>query len=362
MPVYFVMLSTSLTEITFSFFITLAILLFFKEKYIWSAVIVSILPLARTEGIVVIPLFVVAYLLKKEHRIIPFLLTGFVVFSLAGWPFHNSLWWLITDMPYAGSAKNIYGTGTLFHFVNQSPNILGLLPGIFFIAGIIVMLIRWRKRSHFKMDKTFYFLLLVTGSFLTFFTAHSFAWWKGIGNSMGLIRVMSSVTPLAALTAMAGISVFFEIPKKQWITVISVLMTIAFAFFINDSIQREKKFFHSDPSHILLNKAADYIIGHGLIRHKIVYYDPYLAYKLQLDPKAPDKSRERLFTGKNFIKREPDSTIIIWDAHYGPNEGKMPLEKLRNEHTLKVLRVIKPDKPTQTLGGYEYKIVIFQKQ
>ena len=212
------------------------------------------------------------------------------------------------------------------------------------------------------MDKTFYFLLLVTGSFLTFFAAHSFAWWKGLGNSMGLIRVMGSVTPLAALTAMAGVSMFFEIEKKQWATTISVLMTIAFAFFINDSIKREKKFFQPDPAHALLNEAATYIINQDLVRHKIVYYDPYLAYKLQLDPKAPAKSRERLFTGKNFIEREPDSTIIIWDAHFGPNEGKMPLEKLRKEQTLKVLHVFKPDKPTQTLGGYEYQIVIFQKQ
>ena len=66
MPVYFILMTTSLTEVTFSFFITLAILLFFKEKYIWSAVVFSLLPLARTEGVVLMPLFILAFLLKKQ--------------------------------------------------------------------------------------------------------------------------------------------------------------------------------------------------------------------------------------------------------------------------------------------------------
>ena len=362
MPVYFILMFTSLTEVTFSFFITLAILLFFKEKYIWSAVVFSLLPLVRTEGVVLMTLFILAFLLKRKYAALPFLLTGGFVFSLAGWPFHDSFWWLITEMPYSGSAKDIYGSGTLFHFVDQSPNIFGLLPGIFFILGILIMTYKWAGKDRFKTGDTFYFLLLVTGSFIVFFAAHSYAWWKGIGNSLGLIRVIGSVAPLAALTAMAGISVLFDIPKKQWVTAISVLLVIAFGFFINDTIQRDKKYFRPGKEQKMMNETALWLKENNLNRHKIIYYDPYLAFKLVLDPRDQSKSRKRLPVRENFLNAEPDSSIIVWDAHFGPNEGRMPLERLEKQPELKKLKVFKPEKPFKVLGGYDYEVVVFQKQ
>ncbi|NOX85277.1 MAG: hypothetical protein GXO86_04830 [Chlorobi bacterium] len=362
MPVYFTLMFTSLTEVTFSFFITLAILLFFKKRYIWSAVIFSLLPFSRTEGVVLMPLFILAFLLKRKYSALPFLLTGFLVFSLAGWPFHESFWWLITDMPYHGSAKDIYGTGTLFHFIHQSPNIFGLLPGIFFILGIFVMSYKWVRKDRFKTDDVFYFLLLVIASFLVFFAAHSYAWWKGIGNSLGLIRVIGSVTPLAALTAMAGVSTLYDITKKQWRIVISVLLVVAFGFFINDTVQRDKRYFHASQPQQLMNEVADYLKNNKLDRFQIVYYDPYLAFKLFLDPRDQAKTRNRLSTRENFLNVIPDSSIIVWDAHFGPNEGRMHLERLEKQKELKKLKVFKPEKSFKVVGGYEYQIVIFQKQ
>ncbi len=362
MPVYFMLMFTSLTEVTFSFFITLSVYLFFKEKYIWSAIMVSLLPLARTEGIVLFPLFVFAFLLKRKYSALPFLLTGFMVFSFAGRPFHESFWWLITDMPYNSSAKDIYGTGSLFHFVDQSPNIFGLLPGIFFIFGLIVLLYKWIGKDRFRMKDTFYFILLVPGSFLVLFAAHSYAWWKGIGNSLGLIRVIGSVAPLAALTAMAGVSLLFDIKKRRWIIAISVLFVIAFGFYINDTIQRDKKYFHPSRPQKLMNETAKWIKTNDLIRYKIIYYDPYLAFKLLLDPRDPSKSGKRLPTNENFLSSVPDSSIIVWDAHFGPNEGRMPLERLEKQPELKELKVFKPEKPFKVLGGYDYRIVVFQKQ
>ena len=362
MPVYFILMFTSLTEVTFSFFITLAILLFFKKRYIWSAVVFSLLPLARTEGVVLMPLFILAFVFKRKYSTLPFLLTGFLVFSLAGWPFHNSFWWLITDMPYSGSANDIYGRGPLFHFVHQSPNIFGLLPGIFFILGILVMTYKWIKKDHFKTDDIFYFLLLVTGSFFVFFAAHSYAWWKGVGNSLGLIRVIGSVAPLAALTAMAGVSVLIGIKKKHWVAVIYVALAIAFGFFINDTVQRDKRYFQVSRPQQLMTNVAGYMKENGLDQYKIIYYDPYLAFKLYLDPRDASKSKKRLPVRENFLSSEPDSSIIVWDAHFGPNEGRMPLERLEKQPDLKKLKVFKPEKPFKVLGGYEYQVVIFQKQ
>ena len=65
-PIYFILIFTPLTEVSFSFFLALSILVFFKKKYYLSAIILSFLPLIRTEGIVLLPLFILAYFFRKK--------------------------------------------------------------------------------------------------------------------------------------------------------------------------------------------------------------------------------------------------------------------------------------------------------
>lgn len=151
-PIYFILMFTTLTEVSFSFFLALAVLLFFKKKYLFSAIAVSFLPIVRTEGIVLFPLFVMAFSLKKKYLSIPFLLTGFFVITLCGLPFNDDFWWLITKMPYSGDAKDIYGSGSLFRFINDTRGILGYPIWILFVMGLLVSLIRWGKIDKYKFS------------------------------------------------------------------------------------------------------------------------------------------------------------------------------------------------------------------
>ncbi len=159
-PIYFILMFTSLTEVTFSFLLVLSILLFLKEKYIWSAIVLSFLPLARTEGVIIIPLFVLAYVLKKEYKAIPFLLAGFFLISISGWPFYDNFFWLITKMPYTGSAKEIYGSGSIFHFIYHTSEILGYFIATLFLIGTIKLNIDWGVKERFALSHKFYFILL----------------------------------------------------------------------------------------------------------------------------------------------------------------------------------------------------------
>ena len=103
-PVYFSLMFAVMTEVLHGMFLVLAIWLFFKKEYRWSMIAISFLPVIRTESIVLLPLFILAFGLKKQFKVLPYIATGFVIISLAGWHFYNGFWWLITEMPYKGSA------------------------------------------------------------------------------------------------------------------------------------------------------------------------------------------------------------------------------------------------------------------
>ena len=215
-PVYFIMMFTSLTEVTFSFFLALGVWLFFKEKYIFSAVIWSFLPIIRSEGFVLFPLFILVFGLKKQFFALPLLSAGFWLISFLGNFFYDDFWWLITNMPYVGNnARDIYGSGPLLHYIHHTEGILGYPLAGLFVIGFGVMLHKWVTAERRKLTSSLYFLILIPGSFFTFLAAHSFVWWLGTGSSLGLVRVMASVTPLVALTALPGFNFLESWLKKK---------------------------------------------------------------------------------------------------------------------------------------------------
>lgn len=163
-PVYFSLMFTTLTEVTFSFFLALTVLLFFKQKYLLSALVVSFIPLIRTEGIVLFPLFLIAYSQKKQWLAIPLMTVGFWLISLLGFSFYDDFWWLITKMPYSGNAKEIYGSGPLLHFVDETKGILGYPLAGLFVIGLIIQLVKWLTTEKRQFTQLYFFLLLIPGS------------------------------------------------------------------------------------------------------------------------------------------------------------------------------------------------------
>lgn len=360
-PIYFASMFAVLTEITFSFFLVFSVLLFFKERFILSALVLSFLPLVRTEGIILWPIFILAYSLKKQFKALPFLAVGFLIFSALGRLYHSDFWWLITEMPYTGNAKDLYGSGSLMHFVNHTPNITGGPIGIIFVVGLVALIISWLKVKETKLNEWFFFILLIPGSFLTFFAAHSFVWWQGMGNSLGLIRVIAAVSPLAALTALYGLQSLLKIHFKYQKVVAVILILGISIWIIIDGIQKHKKGFYLGKPEMVLEKAIEFIKDNNLIKYKIYYFDNYINFRLNMDPNDPKQAQWYVQNKKHPALGIPDSSIIIWDAHFGPNEGGVQLDILENEKDLHKLKVFKPAVPFKLLGGYDYQVIIFQK-
>lgn len=53
--------------------------------------------------------------------------------------------------------------------------------------------------------------------------------------------------------------------------------------------------------------------------------------------------------------------ILVWDAHFGPNEGGTQLENLLNDSHLQRIKILLPDENFKVLGGYDYGIYIFKR-
>ena len=83
-PIYFVMMFTAMTEVLFSLVLVASIYLFFKERYLYAAILISFIFLVRTEGMAFLALFLIAFIIKKQYKYIPALLTGVVFFSKEG--------------------------------------------------------------------------------------------------------------------------------------------------------------------------------------------------------------------------------------------------------------------------------------
>jgi hypothetical protein len=360
-PIYFILLFTTLTEVSFSFFLAFGILFFFKKKYIFSALAISLLPLIRTEGIVLFPIFIVAYSLKKQFIAVPLLSVGFWVITILGLPYYTDFWWLITKMPYSGDAKDIYGSGSLFSFINDTRGILGYPIGTLSVIGLFATAFHWIINDKYRLTNTFYLLLLVAGSYILFLSAHSFVWWQGMGNSLGLIRVMAAVSPLAALLALVGIQWLQTWLKQKSQLLTNFITTSLLIWIIVLGINTHLNGFHESKPQQLIGQAAQYLKENSLLNHKIYYFNPRVLAKLELNPFDNTKTTEGIPNKENITKLMPDSSIIVWDAHFGPNQGRIPLDRLINNNDLSILKIIRPIHPFKVLNGYDYAIYIFQK-
>lgn len=360
-PIYFSLMFAALTEVTFSMLLILSLLLFFQRKYFWSAVFISFLPLVRTESVVLFPLFLLAFGLKKQWKVLPFFTVGFFLISWLGRPFYHSFWWLITDMPYKGSAADIYGHGSLFHFINQTGGILGYPIAGLFCVGLVAGLWTWIKKERFRLNQRFYFLLLIPAGYLLYLAAHSYVWWKGMGNSLGLIRVIGAVTPLAAIMALSGFDMLANIFSKYRKTTVAVSAFLLLWIVYAGATTHLNGFRRSQPQQVLA-KACSYLKHSGWGKNRIFYFSNYVPYRLGIDPydnRQASWGVPRVLKVSNAL---PDGSIIIWDAHFGPNEGRTPLNKLLDDNGLQMVNIFRPKEPFKVLGGYDYAVYIFQKK
>lgn len=357
-PIYFIIIPSGLTEPLFGLVLISAVWLFFKDRFILSAMIISLIPFARNEGFVILPLFMAAFVLEKKYLAIPFLASGFLFFSLVGWPVYHDFFWIFPQSQGAGD-QGIYGTGPLFHFVNSIDDILGIPILFFWVVGFAFSTHAVLKNFR-KVNNEHYFYLLVVGGFVVYFAAHSVVRWLWEGRSLGLIRVIAGVVPLAAILAMRGmneiLNIFEQRKKPSRIFVIaSFAIIVSYPFFkypVPIPPSGEEK---------LIKSSSDWLKEEHLNKQRIFYFDPYLVHLLKLDPYDQSLSFQGVADKLQPSNSMNLNDLLVWDAHFGPNEGRVSLDNLLADPHLQPIKTVLPLESFQVLGGYDYGIYIFKK-
>jgi hypothetical protein len=358
-PIYFVTQIATLTEILFSLVLMSAIYLYFRNFILLSAIVLSFLPLARTEGIIILPIFALAYLFRKKWWAIPLLATGFLTYSLAGMHYYHDFLWLIHQNPYT-TGTSIYGSGPLMHFAASTKNTTGLPIAGLAIIGSIVLFRKLLVTSGEERFKVLNILWMIFIPFAAFFIFHSLLWWKGLGGSLGLIRVIASVVPLCGIIAVIGFDAVFNRIKINRKLQIPFILIIGFIVVGNNFIINPVPV-ELDPANKIIVNVSDWIRKENKNNNKVYYYDPQICFNLDLDPWDNSTGRSIFQDGHLNTDSYPDGSFVVWDAHFGPNEGQVKLEEIMNIHNLQLVKVFRPEQPFKVLGGYNFEVYVFRK-
>jgi hypothetical protein len=358
-PLYFIMMPTVLTEILFSFVIILSVFQFLKGRYIVSAIVISFLPFARTEGYVLLPLFMAALIWAGKPKVIPFLATGILFFSMIGAICFDDFFWLVNRFPYPVTYRHpTYNKpGELWHFLQARDYILGLPLEILFVAGIAGMFRDLFSKEQSIRKNAWLLCVVVLIPFLVYFAFHSFLYWKAMGGSMGLERVMAAVIPLAALISLKGfcdLGAIFRPSRFLYPTFIILIL----ATVIIKPFRMYKTPFPLSPEEETINRATKWLKASPYAKKGFYFTDNNVPFCLGVNPYDDNQVGHRYPGGCMSLDTLPPGSLLIWDAHFGANESNVPVDSLLNNHTQKVISYFKPHKPWITFGGSLYECYI----
>jgi hypothetical protein len=360
-PVYLFIMYTSLTEILFSTVLMAAIYLFISKRFIWAAAVISLIPFARAEGMMYILLVIPAFIWMKQYKALPFLLTGFVVFSIAGWPLYHDPLWFFTKMPYNISSSALYGRGSFWFYFEMLDEIINYPLLILSVTGLLHIIINLKnglKNIHDLKYVTLYFLVIP--SFFGFILAQSFLWWQGMG-VLSSTRFIACVLPLSALIALTGFEWVMEKAKINraiyFIIGTFVILLVAYKPFTYNKLPMK-----TGLNFAVMDKLTTWLKDTKFRNNRAFYSDPMFPFYMNIDP----FDSQKCFKIYNYENTDPASLLksgelLIWDAQFAGYEGHLPFDSLIKNNNLKLLNIFSPDESFTIIGGAKYKLAVFMK-
>ncbi len=325
-PLYYILTFSGLTEPLFALFIAASLLLSIKEKQTAACLLVSFLPFVRSEGLIIIGVFAIYFLYKKRWSLVPLLLFGSLVYSIAGYFVHHDFLWVFTKIPYAKLSSN-YGSGKLLHFAEQLIYVVGVPVYFLFWTGVISLVIKSIGR---KIGPEVIILILL--GFACFFIAHSLFWYLGIFNSMGLKRVLIGVMPLMGIISLYGFNFLSEeifvgrrFPKLI-IRLFLVVYIILFPFTSNPAALKWERDMMLSKGQKLAGQMTDFPGKQIAVTYPVLFADPYLAEVLSIDWFDPEK---RIELNRQNIAQMKAGNLILWENWFAvveQNVTKMDLD------------------------------------
>lgn len=306
---------SGLTEPLFALVLCGSIALYLHNRILSACILISFLPFARSEGNLMIAVFVLVMLVEKKWRYLPLLATGTLLMSLIGGWIKGDFLWLRNENPYQGAA-DIYGHGDILHFVRANREIFGVPQSLMVVVGGLYLTVSWLRNKTWGNFKP---LVLIAGPFLVYMGAHSVFWHFGLFGSYGLVRVMAAVVPLAGLISLAGLNGVAELLHRLPAWAKETVVLIPMAFVVYDPFFQYPLPYPLDDRQLLMKEMAQRVRENP--PRRIFAAHPYFFHASGIDIfdtqyRRPLEAcmRETLLPGD----------LIIWDNQFGPNESGMP--------------------------------------
>lgn len=354
---------SGLTEYLNEFLLILFVYLAASKKWNAAAFVCGLLPFARSEGFVIMAAvgFYLVFI-EKQYKSLLWFIAGPVIFNGIGWIVEGDPLWIITNNPYIKAqvkALNLCGSGSLFHYAKLSRFIFSLAGSVLVVLGTLMALVALLKKSSQKLFLHRFMFWLVGGVFWLYFGVHSFIWWKGMMGSCGYSRVMVVITPLMALLGAYAVNLLIQnfTKFKNYLLAILAALLLVSASHSYQYLKRNFPLQISEEQKVFVEvakwlKTTNY--KEGMTYHLYAY----LSVLADIDPY--DKDHFTDLWSFDF-KYSPVGSIIIWDGHFGPNECQIPLEKLKNDPNLVLIKSFIPSKPFTTLNNYPFEVHVFKK-
>ena len=355
-PLYFKLIFSGLTEYLFGLILILGIYFSSRSRDIIAIILISFLPLVRSEGLIIVGVFGIYYFLNKKYKLLPFLMVGQVIYTMIGAFYYKDLMWVVNKIPYA-NLDSPYGKGQLFDFVHrlnyviEKPIYLLLIVGVFSMMFLIIK----KGWSEMKDLKT----ILILGSFLCYFVAHAFFWWQGIFNSMGLPRVLNAIVPLIALISLIGLqNITDRIEnikfKKSLLTGIAVIICL---FPFTNRVQGvvfEKDMFVIKETQLIDEEVVPYIKQYFPEHAQNTFYfsQPYFCLGLDIDYFNADKHREMQHLTLDQLN---SNAIVLWDDWYSVIQGGVSLEQMIQDDRFELIKSFQRQENERLI---EYKVFV----
>lgn len=355
-PVYFFLMITCFPEVLFSLFTVGAVYLFWKNKFYSSAILLSFIPFICFEGVLLFPVFAIAYLLKRNYWPIMFLSLGMVFYTLIGFFAFGDWLWIAHKFPFS-LEKSVFGSGSLSHLIKNSSFIFGVPFLVLFLLGLIYWLFQIIRDFSLKNEKVVFFFL-ISGSWLVYFFAHCNLLWTGADRSLRFIHVFGAVIPLAALTAVKGIQFISEkIKDKRIFTGIILLLAIVQVFMLFNLFDVPTK---ASPSAELIKKSTKYI-KQADFTGKVYYFDPEIIFQLGIDPYDPSKCCVEIKDKSQPSNSMVWGDLLVWDTNFGLKDGNVRLENIEKDPCLKKMESFYLPENNKGIGSYDYSVQIYKK-
>ncbi|MDG1046458.1 MAG: hypothetical protein P8P81_07620 [Bacteroidia bacterium] len=344
---FFLVQSSGLTEPLFTVILTWVILFELNNKSYLSYTLLSFLPFVRSEGYIIVIIFLIYSLINDRKKFIPFMTLGTIIYGIIGIFYHNDFLWMFNQNPYSGIEYK-YGNGSGFHFIEQLPYIIGLPIFILFCLGLL----------HFTLNIKNYFrtkdFFLIYGITIGYIVAHSIFWRFGLFHSFGLTRVLIVIIPLISIIAYRGIlwieNLFTNIDKKiiRSITFISIL---TFPFIKSPMALSWQNDIKLNIHQEIILTANKWLIDNKLNLSPTITNAYFLALASnRIIDNDINIIEMKLLHNSDF--KTSKGSLIVWDSYFAVTDSQISESYIVNNFNVKKLK--------QFIGEENYKIVIYQ--